>query len=147
MITFLISLVVLVVGFALYSRLIERVFRVDDRQTPAVAHPDGVDYTPMKTWRLFLIQLLNIAGLGPIFGALAGACWGPRVYLWIVFGTFLGGGVYDFLSGMMSELHDGAPIFRQIHAAGHACLLGSPADPGGRQLLQEPRPAFGYSDS
>ena len=110
MITFLISLVVLVVGFALYSRLIERVFRVDDRQTPAVAHPDGVDYTPMKTWRLFLIQLLNIAGLGPIFGALAGACWGPRVYLWIVFGTILGGGVHDFLSGMMSERHDGASI-------------------------------------
>ena len=69
MITFLISLVVLIVGFALYSKLIEKVFRVDDRQTPAVAHPDGVDYTPMKTWRLFLIQLLNIAGLGPIFGA------------------------------------------------------------------------------
>ena len=110
MITFLISLVVLIVGFALYSKLIEKVFRVDDRQTPAVAHPDGVDYTPMKTWRLFLIQLLNIAGLGPIFGALAGACWGPRVYLWIVFGTILGGGVHDYLSGMLSERHDGASI-------------------------------------
>ena len=110
MITFLISLVVLIVGFALYSKLIEKVFRVDDRQTPAVAHPDGVDYTPMKTWRLFLIQLLNIAGLGPIFGALDGACWGPRVYLWIVFGTILGGGVHDYLSGMLSERHDGASI-------------------------------------
>ena len=71
MITFLIALIVLLVGFALYSKLIERVFCVDDRQTPAVAHPDGVDYTPMKTWRLFLVQLLNIAGLGPIFGALS----------------------------------------------------------------------------
>ena len=111
MITFLISLVVLVVGFALYSRLIERVFRVDDRQTPAVAHPDGVDYTPMKTWRLFLIQLLNIAGLGPIFGALAGACWGaPLSICGSSFGTILGGGVHDFLSGMMSERHDGASI-------------------------------------
>ena len=110
MITFLVSLVVLLVGFALYSKLIEKVFCIDDRQTPAVAHPDGVDYTPMKTWRLFLVQLLNIAGLGPIFGALSGACWGPRVYLWIVFGTILGGGVHDFMSGMMSERHDGASI-------------------------------------
>lgn len=110
MITFLIALIVLLVGFALYSKLIEKVFCVDDRQTPAVAHPDGVDYTPMKTWRLFLVQLLNIAGLGPIFGALSGACWGPRVYLWIVFGTILGGGVHDFMSGMMSERHNGASI-------------------------------------
>lgn len=110
MITFLISLVALLLGYALYSKLVEKVFCVDDRPTPAVAHPDGVDYTPMKTWRLFLIQLLNIAGLGPIFGALAGACWGPRVYLWIVFGTILGGGVHDFLSGMLSERHNGASI-------------------------------------
>ena len=110
MLTFLISLAVLLVGFALYSKLIEKVFCGDDRPTPAVAHPDGVDYTPMKSWRLFLIQLLNIAGLGPIFGALAGACWGPRVYLWIVLGTILGGGVHDFLSGMLSERHDGASI-------------------------------------
>ena len=92
----------------------ERVFRVDDRQTPAVAHPDGVDYVPMKTWRIFLIQLLNIAGLGPIYGALAGACWGPEVYLWIVFGTIFGGGVHDFLSGMMSERHDGASISEEM---------------------------------
>lgn len=81
-----------------YGRLVERVSRIDDRQAPAVAHPDGVDYVPMKTWRIFLIQLLNIAGLGPIYGALSGACWGPEVYLWIVFGTILGGGVHDFLS-------------------------------------------------
>ena len=110
MITFLISLAVLLVGFAVYSKLIEKVFCADDRPTPAVVHPDGVDYTPMTPWRLFLIQLLNIAGLGPIFGALAGACWGPRVYLWIVFGTILGGGVHDYLSGMLSARHDGASI-------------------------------------
>lgn len=61
-----------------YGRLVERVSRIDDRQAPAVAHPDGVDYVPMKTWRIFLIQLLNIAGLGPIYGALSGACWGRR---------------------------------------------------------------------
>ena len=110
MISFLIALVLLVVGFFTYGKLVERVFHIDDRPTPALAHPDGVDYVPMKTWRVFLIQLLNIAGLGPIYGALAGACWGPKVYLWIVFGTILGGGVHDFLSGMMSERHDGASI-------------------------------------
>ena len=64
----------------------------------------------MKTWRIFLVQLLNIAGLGPIYGALSGACWGPVVYLWIIFGTILGGGVHDFLSGMMSERNDGKSI-------------------------------------
>ena len=110
MITFFIALILLVVGFFTYSKVIERVFHIDDRKTPAVVHPDGVDYMPMKTWRIFLIQLLNIAGLGPIFGALAGACWGPVVYLWIVFGTIFAGGVHDFLSGMMSEREDGASI-------------------------------------
>ena len=110
MITFFIALILLIVGFFTYSKIIERVFHIDDRQTPAQVHPDGVDYMPMKTWRIFLIQLLNIAGLGPIFGALAGACWGPVVYLWIVFGTIFAGGVHDFLSGMMSEREDGASI-------------------------------------
>ena len=110
MISFLVALVLLIVGFFTYSKLMEHVFHIDDRQTPALVHPDGVDYMPMKTWRIFLIQLLNIAGLGPIYGALAGACWGPVVYLWIVFGTILGGGVHDFLSGMMSEREDGASI-------------------------------------
>ncbi|MBU5435502.1 carbon starvation protein A [Pseudoflavonifractor sp. MSJ-37] len=110
MVTFFVALLILIIGFFTYSKLIEKVFHIDDRQTPAVAHPDGVDYIPMKTWRIFLIQLLNIAGLGPIYGALSGACWGPSVYLWIVFGTILGGGVHDFLSGMMSEREDGASI-------------------------------------
>ena len=110
MVTFFVCLVLLIVGFFTYSKLVEKIFRIDDRPTPAVAHPDGVDYVPMKTWRIFLVQLLNIAGLGPIYGALSGACWGPVVYLWIVFGTILGGGVHDFLSGMMSERNDGASI-------------------------------------
>lgn len=110
MITFLAALALLAAGYFTYGKLIERVFRVDDRPTPAAAHPDGVDFIPMKTWRVFLIQLLNIAGLGPIYGAIAGACWGPAVYLWIVFGTILGGGVHDFLSGMMSVRNDGASI-------------------------------------
>ncbi len=110
MVSFFLALVILVVGFFTYGKLTEHVFHIDDRQTPAVAHPDGVDFVPMKTWRIFLVQLLNIAGLGPIYGALAGACWGPVVYLWIVFGTILGGGVHDFLSGMMSERHDGKSV-------------------------------------
>lgn len=110
MITFLICLSVLIVGFFTYGRFIEKIFRIDDRQTPAAVRHDGVDYVPMKTWRIFLIQLLNIAGLGPVYGAIAGACWGPAVYLWIVFGTILGGGVHDYLSGMMSERNDGKSI-------------------------------------
>ena len=110
MVTFLVCFLLLLIGFFTYSKIVERVFCVDDRATPAMVHPDGVDFVPMKTWRIFLVQLLNIAGLGPIYGALSGACWGPRVYLWIVFGTILGGGVHDFLSGMMSERHDGASI-------------------------------------
>lgn len=110
MVTFFVCLALLIVGFFTYGKIVEKVFHPDDRQTPAIAHPDGVDYVPMKTWRVFLVQLLNIAGLGPIFGALAGACWGPVVYLWIVFGTILAGGVHDFLSGMMSERHDGTSI-------------------------------------
>ena len=100
----------LIVGFFTYSKLVEKIFRIDDRPTPRWLTPDGVDYVPMKTWRIFLVQLLNIAGLGPIYGALSGACWGPVVYLWIVFGTILGGGVHDFLSGMMSERNDGKSI-------------------------------------
>lgn len=110
MVSLLIAFVILLTGSFFYSKLAARVFKADDRITPAVEHPDGVDFTPMKPWRLFLVQLLNIAGLGPIFGALAGACWGPRVYLWIVFGTILGGGVHDYITGMLSERNNGASI-------------------------------------
>ena len=110
MITFFTCLIALIAGYLIYGAIVEKVFRPDDRLTPAIDHPDGIDYVPMKPWRAFLIQLLNIAGLGPIYGAIAGACWGPAVYLWIVFGTILGGGVHDFLSGMMSERNDGMSI-------------------------------------
>lgn len=109
--SFFICLAILILGYFLYGRLVEKVFGPEfDRKTPALVHPDGVDYMPMKTWKSFLIQLLNIAGLGPIFGALSGAIWGPSVYLWIVFGTILAGGVHDFLSGMLSVRNDGASI-------------------------------------
>ena len=98
MISLILSLVVLLGGFAVYSRITEKVFSPDDRQTPAIAINDGVDCVPMKTWKAFLVQLLNIAGTGPIFGALMGAVFGPVVFLWIVLGSILGGAV-DLLSG------------------------------------------------
>ena len=114
MITFLCALVLLFVGYWLYGRLAEKVFRPDDRPTPAIAHPDGVDYVPMKTWRVFLIQLLNIAGTGPIFGALMGAVFGPVVFLWIVFGSILGGAVHDYMSGMISVRMNGASVSEMV---------------------------------
>ncbi|MBS6397956.1 MAG: carbon starvation protein A [Clostridiales bacterium] len=110
MITFLVSLVILIVGYITYGAFVEKVFQPDDRETPCTRLEDGVDYTPIAPWRAFLIQLLNIAGLGPIFGALSGAIWGPSVMLWIVFGTIFAGAVHDFLSGMLSMRNDGASI-------------------------------------
>ena len=105
MITFIAALLVLLVGYLIYGRVVERIVAPSDDPTPAMAHPDGVDFTPMKKWRVFLIQLLNIAGTGPIFGPLMGV-----VFLWIVFGSILGGAVHDYLSGMASVRNDGASI-------------------------------------
>lgn len=110
MISFFVCLIVLIVGFLIYSKVAQKVFGPDDRTPPALSMTDGSDYVPMGTPRIFLIQLLNIAGLGPIFGALAGACWGPGVFLWITFGTILGGGVHDYMIGMMSMRHQGASV-------------------------------------
>ncbi len=110
MISILLALAVLVCGYLFYGRAAEKAFGPDGRQTPAYRLEDGVDFVPMKTWKAFLVQLLNIAGTGPIFGALMGACFGPVVFLWIVFGAILGGGVHDYMSGMVSERHDGASI-------------------------------------
>ena len=110
MISLILSFAVLIVGYFVYGRIIEGVFAPDDRQTPAYTRNDGVDFMPMPAWKAFLVQLLNIAGTGPIFGALMGACFGPVVFLWIVFGAVLGGGVHDYMSGMISERHDGVSI-------------------------------------
>ncbi|MBQ8305538.1 MAG: carbon starvation protein A [Blautia sp.] len=110
MVSLILALVVLLVGFAVYGRFVERVFGPDDRQTPAIAINDGVDCVPMKQWKAFLVQLLNIAGTGPIFGALMGACFGPVVFLWIVFGSILGGAVHDYMSGMISCRNRGNSI-------------------------------------
>ncbi len=111
MITFSISIVVLILGYFLYSKYLERVAGADTKRvTPAYKMTDGVDYVPMPWWRVFLIQFLNIAGLGPIFGAVAGAMWGPVAFLWIVLGSIFAGGVHDYLSGMLSIKHNGLSI-------------------------------------
>lgn len=110
MVSFFVCLAILLGGYFVYGKIVEKNFGPDERETPAVTLADGSDYVVMPVWRVFLIQLLNIAGLGPIFGALAGALWGPVVFLWITFGTIFAGAVHDYLSGMMSMRHKGATI-------------------------------------
>ncbi|MDD7729545.1 MAG: carbon starvation CstA family protein [Clostridia bacterium] len=110
MISFIICLAVLIGGYFVYGKIVENTFAPDDRETPAVKINDGVDYVVMPQWKLFLVQLLNIAGLGPIFGALQGALWGPVVFLWITGGTIFAGAVHDYFSGMLSERNNGASI-------------------------------------
>src|SRR6056297_446759 len=111
MITFVVSISVLILGYFFYSRYIERIFGADGtRPTPATTMTDGVDYMPMPWWRVFLIQFLNIAGLGPIFGAIAGAMWGPVAFIWIVMGAIFAGAVHDYFSGMLSIKHKGLSI-------------------------------------
>ncbi len=110
MISFVLSLVALVIGYFFYGRLVERVFGPDDRVTPAVAKADGLDYIVLPSWKIFMIQFLNIAGTGPIFGAIMGAKFGPVAYLWIVFGCIFAGATHDYLSGMLSMRHDGAGL-------------------------------------
>ncbi len=103
MTTLLISLAVLIGGYFTYGLLVEKVFGIDSKRlTPAIAKADGVDYVVMPTWKVFLIQFLNIAGLGPIFGAIMGVMFGPAAFIWIVLGTIFGGAVHDFISAMMS---------------------------------------------
>lgn len=107
MITFIIALGILILGYFIYGGFINRMFGADPKRvTPAISNNDGIDYVPMPTWKIFMIQFLNIAGLGPIFGAIMGAKFGMSSYLWIVFGTVFAGAVHDYLSGMIS-LRDG----------------------------------------
>ena len=111
MVTFTVALVLLVLGYLVYGGFVNRVFAPDaKRTTPAVEHNDGVDYIPMPTWKIFMIQFLNIAGLGPIFGAIMGAQFGTASYLWIVIGTILAGAVHDFFSGCLSIRNNGANL-------------------------------------
>ncbi len=111
MLTFSIALVALVLGYLLYGVFVEKVFGIaPERTTPSYRLTDGVDYIPMATWRVYLIQFLNIAGTGPIFGAIMGILFGPAAYLWIVFGCIFMGAVHDYLCGMISLRQDGASL-------------------------------------
>ena len=110
MITFSLSFVALILGYLLYGRFVAHMFGPDDRVTPAVAKADGLDYIVLPNWKVFMIQFLNIAGTGPIFGAIMGAKFGPVAYLWIVFGCIFAGAVHDYLSGMLSMRHGGASL-------------------------------------
>ena len=107
MISFLISLLALVVGYFIYGKVIEKVFGIDSsRKTPAITRADGVDFIPMPAWKVYMIQFLNIAGTGPIFGAIMGAKFGPASYLWIVLGCIFAGAVHDYMTGMLSIRND-----------------------------------------
>ena len=109
MYSFLISIVALVLGYLLYGAFVERAFGPDpNRRTPAIEKADGVDFIVMPTWKVYMIQFLNIAGTGPIFGAIMGAKFGPASYLWIVLGCIFAGAVHDYMCGMLSVRHGGA---------------------------------------
>ncbi|MBN1947952.1 MAG: carbon starvation protein A [Bradymonadales bacterium] len=111
MIAFLVGLALLVLGYLFYGRFAVRAVAPNPgRPTPALVSSDGMDYVPMATWRVYLVQLLNIAGLGPVFGPILGALWGPQVFLWVVIGSVLGGAVHDLISGVMSVRNNGAGL-------------------------------------
>lgn len=111
MYSFLISLFVLILGYFIYGKYVANVFGPDpNRPTPCYTKGDGVDFLPMPTWKVFMIQFLNIAGVGPIFGAIMGAQFGTAAYLWIVLGTIFAGATHDYLSAMMSLRQDGASL-------------------------------------
>ncbi|MDR1120425.1 MAG: carbon starvation protein A [Dysgonamonadaceae bacterium] len=157
MLTFILSILLLIGGYFIYGSFVERVFGVDEhRKTPAYTHMDGVDYVPMGWSKIFLIQFLNIAGLGPIFGAVLGAVYGPVAFLWIVFGSIFGGAVHDYLSGMMSVRNQGmslpelggqymGTVFKQIMRAFTVILMvlvGAVFIAGPSGLLAELTPEY-----
>ena len=116
MITFLLSILLLIAGYFVYGKIVEKYLDVDpSRKTPAYTKADGVDFHPMPTWKVFVIQFLNIAGLGPIFGAVSGAAFGPAAYIWIVVGCIFMGAVHDFFAGMMS-IHTGGMNMPEVTA-------------------------------
>jgi carbon starvation protein CstA len=111
MITFIVSLLALIIGYVIYGRVVEKVFGVDEnRPTPCTTNADGVDFVPISEGKSMLIQLLNIAGLGPIFGPILGALWGPVAFVWIVLGSIFAGAVHDYFSGMLSIRNNGAGL-------------------------------------
>ncbi|MDO6492395.1 MULTISPECIES: carbon starvation CstA family protein [unclassified Cellulophaga] len=152
MISFVICVVILVLGYFIYGSYVEKQFGIDvNRKTPAITKEDGVDFVPLKLGKIFLIQFLNIAGLGPIFGAISGALWGPVAFLWITFGCIFGGVVHDYFSGMLSIRHGGQSIpeivgkylgngvkhFMRIFAVVLLVLVGVVFVKGPASILQE----------
>ena len=128
MYSFTICLLILVVGYFVYGRYVERVFGPEaKRPTPALTKADGMDYIPLPTWKIFMIQFLNIAGLGPIFGAIMGAKFGTASYLWIVLGSVLAGATHDYFSGMLSI----RTLSGDDHQAGDAWFYSNPDGVGG----------------
>ena len=111
MITFIICLLILIVAYFTYGKFIENIIKPDaNKKTPALTKTDGVDYVPMPAWKMFMIQFLNIAGLGPIFGAIMGAKFGASAYIWIVVGCIFAGATYDYIAGMLSLRHEGESL-------------------------------------
>ena len=111
MLTFIISIGLLIVAYFTYGKFVERFFGASSAiATPVKRLADGVDYHELKPWRIFVIQFLNIAGLGPIFGAILGAAYGPMAYVWIVIGCIFMGATHDYFSGMLSIRHDGTSL-------------------------------------
>ena len=111
MITFAICLAILIASYFLYGGLLSRIAKLDkNAEVPSKSMYDGVDYMPLPRWRIFLIQLLNIAGTGPIFGAILGACYGPVAFLWITLGGILMGAMHDFFAGVISLRHGGKSL-------------------------------------
>ena len=132
---FIIATIALIVGYFIYGKIVEKIFAPDpNRKTPAVTKYDGVDYVTMPKWKLWLIQLLNIAGVGPVFGPIMGALYGPQALIWIVIGSIFAGAVHDYYGGMLSVRYQGAnvpqivgynlgKIFKQIMRAFAVILL------------------------
>lgn len=111
MITFLVCLAVLIAAYFLYGGFLERVVNINPKaDVPSKTKYDGVDFMPLPRWRIFLIQLLNIAGTGPIFGAILGACYGPVAFLWITLGGIFMGAMHDFMSGVISLRNGGQSL-------------------------------------
>jgi len=111
---FVLGVLALLLGYVFYSRLIQGTLKPLRSNTPAYSHSDGVDYVPMPTWKNHMIELLNIAGTGPIFGALMGAKWGPVALLWIIIGSIVGGAVHDYMSGMMAVRNEGKSLPKNV---------------------------------
>ena len=114
MITFMIGLFILILGGFFYGKLVEKVFAPDARQTPAISQADGVDFVAMPKWKNQLIELLNIAGTGPVLGPIQGILFGPLAFITIPIGCVLAGAVYDYFNGMTSIRNGGAQMPRMV---------------------------------